>query len=321
MQTGAERLREITQIDRELWEKGVAFAGIDEAGRGPLAGPVAAGCAVMPEEPLIPGVDDSKKLSEKKREALYEQILKTAVFANVGWASVDEIERLNILGATKLAMARAAQGAPCALFLIDAVTHVDVPGEQKAIVKGDSLCYSIAAASILAKVARDRLMRELDAEYPQYGFAAHKGYGTRAHIEAILAHGACPAHRRDFIRNFLPQSRRAEGDRGEALACEYLLSRGYAILRRNYAIRGAEVDIIAKEGETIVFVEVKTRSSTRFAAPREAVTPAKRQRIILAATRFLAEYDLCEANIRFDVIEVIGSGVTHLRAAFDGGGG
>lgn len=201
--TAAERLTEITAPDRALWAQGVAFAGIDEAGRGPLAGPVAAGCCVMPAEPLLLGVDDSKKLSEKKREALYEKILETAVFARVGYASVEEIDRLNILEATRLAMARAAQGAPCSLFLLDAMEGVDLPGEQRALVHGDALCYSIAAASILAKVSRDRLMRELDARYPGYGFAKHKGYGTAEHIAALRALGPCPAHRALFIAHFV----------------------------------------------------------------------------------------------------------------------
>ena len=201
--TAAERLTEITEIDRGLWAQGVVFAGIDEAGRGPLAGPVAAGCCVMPAEPLIPGIDDSKKLSEKKREALYEQILETAVYARVGYASAREIDELNILGATRLAMSRAAVDAPCGLFLLDAMEHVPLPGEQRAIIHGDALCYSIAAASILAKVARDRLMRELDKKYPQYGFAKHKGYGTAEHIAALRQYGPCPEHRSLFVRKFV----------------------------------------------------------------------------------------------------------------------
>lgn len=198
-----ERLAELTAVDREYWGMGIAFGGIDEAGRGPLAGPVAAACAVMPPGPLLPGVDDSKKLSAKARDALYDRILETAVFARVAYASVEEIDALNILNATRLAMARAAEGAPCGLFLLDAMEGVSLPGEQRAIVHGDALCYSIAAASILAKVARDRLMEALDARYPKYGFARHKGYGTAAHIAAIRAHGPCPAHRKLFVSGFI----------------------------------------------------------------------------------------------------------------------
>ena len=158
----------------------------------------------MPAEPLIPGIDDSKKLSGKKREALYEQILETAVYARVGYASAREIDELNILGATRLAMSRAAADAPCGLFLVDGtVDGLDVHGEQRAIVHGDALCYAIAAASIVAKVTRDRQMLALDAEYPGYGFARHKGYGTPEHIAALRALGPCPAHRRSFIGHFI----------------------------------------------------------------------------------------------------------------------
>lgn len=197
------RLQEITAVDRELWQAGRAFAGIDEAGRGPLCGPVAAACVVMPPEPLLLYVDDSKKLTEKRREALYDKIMETAVYARVELASPEEIDRDNILRATRRAMEDAAKDAPCELFLVDAIDSLRVPGEVRGIIHGDALCYSIAAASILAKVTRDRLMRELDAQYPQYGFAKHKGYGTAQHIAALREYGPCPAHRRTFIGHFV----------------------------------------------------------------------------------------------------------------------
>ena len=197
------RLEEIVQTDRAIWQTGRVFAGIDEAGRGPLCGPVAAACVVMPPEPLLLYVDDSKQLSEKRREALYDQIMETAVYARVELASPEEIDRDNILCATKRAMADAAKDAPCDLFLVDAIDRLNVRGEVRGIVHGDALCYSIAAASILAKVTRDRLMRELDAQYPQYGFAKHKGYGTAQHIAALRQYGPCPAHRRSFIGHFV----------------------------------------------------------------------------------------------------------------------
>ena len=199
----AARLLEISQTDRDLWQAGRAFAGIDEAGRGPLAGPVAAACVVMPPEPLLLYVDDSKKVTEKRREALYDQIMETAVYARVVLASPEEIDRYNILNATKRAMEEAAKDAPCDLFLVDAIDRLRVPGEVRGIIHGDAVCYSIAAASILAKVTRDRLMRELDEQYPQYGFAKHKGYGTAQHIAALREYGPCPAHRRSFIGNFV----------------------------------------------------------------------------------------------------------------------
>ena len=197
------RLLEISQTDREIWQTGRVFAGIDEAGRGPLSGPVAAACVVMPPEPLLLYVDDSKKVTEKRREMLYEKILETAVYAQVILASPEEIDRVNILNATKNAMAIAARDAPCDLFLVDAIDKLNVPGEVRGLVHGDALCYSIAAASILAKVTRDRLMRELDEQYPMYGFAKNKGYGTAEHIAALKKYGPCPAHRRSFIGNFV----------------------------------------------------------------------------------------------------------------------
>lgn len=198
-----ERLLQLTEIDGALWRQGVAFAGMDEAGRGSLCGNVVAACVVMPPSPLIEWVDDSKKLSEKRREDVYRRILDTALFVGVGQADPEEIDRINILQATKNAMRRAAAGAPATLFLIDAVDRLGLPGEERGIIHGDALSYSIAAASVVAKVTRDHQMAELDEKYPGYHFAKHKGYGTREHIEALRALGPCPAHRRSFIGHFV----------------------------------------------------------------------------------------------------------------------
>ena len=198
-----ERLRILTQTDAPLWERGVAFAGMDEAGRGPLAGNVVAACVVMPPMPLLPWVDDSKRLSPARREKVFDEIMQPALFVGVGQATAAEIDEINILNATKNAMRRAAQGAPAALFLIDALEGLGLPGEERGVVHGDALCYAIAAASIVAKVTRDRQMLALDAEYPGYGFARHKGYGTLEHIAALRALGPCPAHRRSFIGHFI----------------------------------------------------------------------------------------------------------------------
>ena len=198
------RLRELTETyDLPLWQAGTLFAGVDEAGRGPLCGNVTVGCIIMPREPLIPYVDDSKKLTEKRREELYARITETALYWGIGEASPEEIDRLNILEATKLAMRRAAREIPAELFLVDAVKNAGLPGREMPIVHGDALSYSIAAASILAKVTRDREMAELDLKYPGYGFAVHKGYGTAKHIAALKALGPCPAHRRSFITHFI----------------------------------------------------------------------------------------------------------------------
>lgn len=177
-------------------------AGVDEAGRGPLAGPVVAGAVMMPELPEeLAGLNDSKQLTAAKRERLFLALLKCDhVVCSVGMASVEEIDRLNILRATHLAMARAVEGLALRadFCLVDGLPVKGLPVPHRAIVKGDGLSLSIAAASVLAKVTRDRMMTEADASYPQYGFAKHKGYGTKAHMEALRRHGPCPLHRRSF---------------------------------------------------------------------------------------------------------------------------
>lgn len=177
-------------------------AGIDEVGRGPLAGNVVTACVVMPKEPVLPWIDDSKKLSEARREKVYQEILDIALYVGVGQATPEEIDRINILEATKKAMREAAAQVPADVFLIDAVTGLGLNGQEVPIIKGDATSYAIAAASIVAKVTRDRQLIELDKQYPEYGFARNKGYGTPEHIAALKEIGPCPAHRRSFIRNF-----------------------------------------------------------------------------------------------------------------------
>ena len=198
-----ERLKTLLMTDGPFWEAGVRFAGIDEAGRGPLAGNVVAACVVMPPEPLLEWVDDSKKLSPARREKVFVEIMRTALFVGVGQADPEEIDRINILEATKNAMRRAAEGAPAELFLLDALSGLGLRGEEKGIIHGDALSYSIAAASIVAKVTRDRQLMELEKLYPGYGFAQHKGYGTAQHIAALKSLGPCPVHRRSFIGHFV----------------------------------------------------------------------------------------------------------------------
>lgn len=196
--------------EREQWEKGFAvLCGVDEAGAGPLAGPVYAAAVILPREMDIPGLNDSKKLTGKKREILYELITAQAEAWSVAWAEVEEIDELDILNARMLAMQRAIDGLsrPPDLCLIDGNrdhgSRVSIAVPHVTLVGGDGRSASIAAASILAKVSRDRdVSRELEALYPQYGFARHKGYGTKAHYAALDQYGPCPAHRRSFLKKW-----------------------------------------------------------------------------------------------------------------------
>ena len=198
------RVRQLAQTDEAFWSQGIVLAGMDEAGRGPLVGNVVAACVVMPSAPLLPWVDDSKKLSEKRREQVYQEILATALYVGVGQATPAEIDEMNILEATRKAMREAAAQVPAEVFLIDAVTKLGLRGQEVPIIKGDATSYSIAAASIVAKVTRDHQLLALDERYPAYGFARNKGYGTAEHIAALRSLGPCPEHRRSFIGHFWP---------------------------------------------------------------------------------------------------------------------
>lgn len=194
------------KYENEALSKGYNnICGVDEAGRGPLAGPVCAAAVILPKGEIIEGVNDSKKLTEKKREALYDVIKEKAVAYSIAFASVEEIEEMNILNATMLAMKRAVEGleVPADYAMIDGnkIPDLNIPAE--CVVKGDANSMSIAAASILAKVTRDRLCAEYETEYPQYGFAKHKGYGTKQHREMILKYGPCKIHRMSFLKNLL----------------------------------------------------------------------------------------------------------------------
>lgn len=202
-----ERLTNLKEIEKDLHQKGINYiAGIDEAGRGPLAGPVVVASVIMPEDSMIEGVNDSKKVSEKKREKLYDLIIEEAISYSVAIIGQDEIDNINILNATKKGLTTCVKELDIKpdLIIVDALNKIDTQGiPYQSIIKGDAKCYSIAAASILAKVTRDRIMREWDKVYPQYGFAAHKGYGTAKHIEAIKEYGLCPIHRRSFTKKFI----------------------------------------------------------------------------------------------------------------------
>lgn len=201
------RLLALKEHENNLREKGFqTICGIDEAGRGPLAGPVVIASVILPEDSMIEGVNDSKKVSEKKREKLYDQILKEALSYGIAIIGQDEIDDINILNATKkgLTVSLKELSVKPDLIVVDALNGIDTIGiPYESIIKGDAKCYSIAAASIIAKVTRDRIMREWDKVYPEYGFEKHKGYGTAAHIAAIRECGLCPIHRRSFTKNFV----------------------------------------------------------------------------------------------------------------------
>lgn len=204
-----QRLKELKKIEEDIYNKRPEFkyiCGIDEAGRGPLAGPVVVASVIMPRDSMIEGINDSKKISEKKREKLYDLILEEAISYGIGIINQSEIDEINILEATKKGLTTSIEEMQVKpdLILVDALNHIDTKGiPYESIIKGDAKVYSIAAASIIAKVTRDRIMREWDEIYPQYGFAKHKGYGTSAHITAIKEYGLCPLHRKSFTKNFI----------------------------------------------------------------------------------------------------------------------
>lgn len=201
-----EKYRSMSEYENEAHSQGIVLvAGMDEAGRGPLAGPVVAAAVILDPENPVYGVDDSKKLSPKKRAALKAEIEEKAITVGVGIVDVETIDSINILEATKLAMKKAVEALDPQpqLLLIDAVQLKDISVQQRSIIKGDALSVSIAAASIIAKETRDEMLKAYDELYPEYGFASHKGYGTKQHMDAIRNLGPLPIHRKTFIRNII----------------------------------------------------------------------------------------------------------------------
>ena len=202
-----ERLNILKEEENKLYNNNIEYiCGIDEAGRGPLAGPVVVGAVILPKNSLIEGVNDSKKISEKKREIIYEKIIEEAIAYSVGIVDQKTIDEINILNATKLGLKIALEGLKVKpnVIMVDALTNIDTLGiPYISMVKGDAKIYSIAAASIIAKVTRDRIMRQWDEIYPIYGFSKHKGYGTAEHIRIIKENGPCILHRKSFIKNFI----------------------------------------------------------------------------------------------------------------------
>ena len=282
---------------------------------------------------MIGGVNDSKKLTEKKREELFDVIRQTALAYSVAWASVEEIECMNILQATMLAMKRAIQGLSVTpdFVMVDGNKCPDVAIPHTAIVKGDALSESIAAASVLAKVSRDRLMLQQAEQYPEYRFEKHKGYGTKLHREMLQKYGPCAIHRMSFLTKILGEkmtedrrtSQRIFGDNGEALAEEKLKQEGYSIIARNYRTAEGEIDLIAENEGYIVFAEVKTRDISTKEPPSAAVDDRKRQKLLKTAEQYMKEYHQ-SLPVRMDIIEIVCdrsknevSYIRHLKGAFE----
>ena len=287
------------ELERELHRQGYEYvAGLDEVGRGCLAGPAAAGAVILPGNPsreLFALARDSKQLSAAQREEAYEVITKSALSYAVGWATPAEIDRIGIAPSVRRAMRRALRKLKPEAdhLLIDAIPLPSSGLPQKSIIRGDSKSLSIAAASIVAKVERDRYMVSLAKRYPSYGFESHKGYGTRRHMDAIAEFGPCHAHRMSFAPvkreayRIEPLSPGAIGRWAESFAATALEDRGMKILTRNFRTRFGEVDLIAADGETLCFVEVRARKPSRFGTPSETVTASKARRIIVASQEYL----------------------------------
>lgn len=318
--------------EQKLWQQGLAnVAGVDEAGRGPLAGPVVAAAVVFaPITEPIAAINDSKRLTPKQREKLYDQIINSAVTVGVGLVEAEEIDRINILQATYKAMRQAIGRLRLKVghILIDGRPLPDKIYPQTAIVGGDRLCYSIAAASIIAKVYRDRLMQIYDAVFPGYGFAKHKGYGTAAHLKAIAELKPCPIHRRSFagVKEHLidltkTDNHRYLGKYGEDLAALHLHRQGYQILERNFHLGAyGELDIIARQDDCLCFVEVKTQRHKKFGDPVGWVDEQKVKQLQLLAEGYLSQHPELQLACRFDVIGINLTGakpqITHLKDAF-----
>lgn len=310
------------------------LCGVDEAGRGPLAGDVYAAAVILPKGCYIEGLNDSKKLSEKKREALYEEIIKQAVSYCVGIATIAEIEEHNILNATFLAMQRAVSGLSVQpkLVLVDGNQNPKLNIHSRCVVKGDATSACIAAASILAKVSRDRYMQQVAKDYPQYQFEKHKGYGTALHYKMLDEFGVSEVHRPCFLKKYLSgemNKTQKKGVLGEQTATEYLMANGYNIIEKNFHASYGEIDIIASKDNILAFIEVKTRKSHSLLTAREAVSKSKQVKLAKTAAMYMVKSGLVnnhDVKERFDVIEIylddeMGESATeinHIKNAFNG---
>jgi ribonuclease HII len=296
-------------IERLLAHHGYRLlAGADEAGVGALAGPVCAAVVVMPVDLRLPDVNDSKQLSPKMRESLFSLVITNARDYQVAMVSPAEIDAVNIYQATNLAVERAFWGLHIMpeLLLTDGRIKPRLTCNMLPLIKGDARSHTIACASILAKVSRDHLMAQMDERYPGYNFAGHKGYATKEHLKYIDQLGPSPIHRLCYspVGRSYQNAISAEGNYGEDLACLHLLDKGYFILARNYTRGKGEIDIIARDGATLVFVEVKTSYGGDKGDVAKRVGSAKTERIVLAAKNYLRENFSRPPLCRFDLMLV-----------------
>jgi len=279
--------------------------GIDEAGRGPWAGPLVVGAVVLDPERPIAALDDSKKLTKKRREGLEVEIKDAALAYGLGWVEVSELDEVGMSEALRRATIRAVEAISVAYdeIIIDGTINFLKETGKGAYVttlpKADSLIPAVSAASILAKVARDRFMTAQDEIYPEYGFAAHVGYGTQRHRDAIAAHGVTPLHRLSFapLRRYQGESRRVSstrpsGARAEDRVAQYLSQQGYEILERNWKTKYCEIDIIATKESRLFIVEVKYRYDDRSGDGFDAVDARKRAKLQLGARVYAAQHPL-----------------------------
>ncbi len=312
-------------IESALWKSGFPHvAGVDEAGRGPLAGPVVIAAVVLPHH--WPGgvrLDDSKRMSPEAREEAFSEVRGRAVAWRIAVIPPAEIDRINIFQATMVGMREAVSRLRLRpdYVLVDGNRVPDMPWPSRPVVKGDGLSLSIAAASVLAKVARDRIMRAYGQRFPQWGFERHKGYGTRAHLACLERYGPSPIHRATFRQGKSGMTaRNILGRRGEAAAARFLEGLGYQVRERNFRCALGEIDLIAISGEFLVFVEVKTRTEGAPLHPSLSVNHRKRAKVRQLGEYYCSLHPELPLQPRFDVISVEMQGETgrveHIANAF-----
>ena len=305
--------------ERDAIDRGYnLICGVDEAGRGPLAGPVFAAAVILPFGIVIPELDDSKKLSETKRELLFDKIVSVAIGFSIGSADHKEIDELNILQATFLAMNRAVDSLSTNpdFVLVDGNRDPVLKYRSQCITGGDGKSASIAAASILAKVSRDRFMLKMTEKFPQYVFEKHKGYGTRLHYEMLNEYGPSEIHRHSFLKKWkatelekthgkssLISEARRRGEWGEAIAKTFLINKDYCVADQGFRSKFGEIDLVVKNQDHIVFVEVKLRKNSEFAHACEFVSKDKQRKIKTTASLWLNTHNN-NLQPRFDVIEI-----------------